>query len=379
MGTTMTRQTFFLLAAVLIPFAFNVRFAAAAETETFDRIVLKDMTVIKASLVKEMGDSLAYFELNDTDFVKHMVGRDQVFKWVRAVPQHTAFPSEVAPPASDSSRKELSNRVPEKNMPLAAVAKDSLKDSIPVVDYQSVLLRNKAPQAVGIRRDMVSPAPVKADTALAVHSRDSESIASVPQAPAAATEYDSNDAIPAGLSQVRLDQPTKEGVKIVPRSGMLAININPSLGSLGLGIRDWTSKRTGFALKGSILWGSESGFNLSIESMEAINLRGRVRWYGFYGVGYQWMTITTPAMFGVPSSSIDLSFANFILGLGLEWRMGINRNHGISFEIGYQYGNASYTIHQPAYSLYGVQIPASDTKGSYSMPVYFGGSYAYYF
>ncbi len=52
------------------------------------------MTVIKASLVKEMGDSLAYFELNDTDFVKHMVGRDQVFKWVRAVPQHTASPSE---------------------------------------------------------------------------------------------------------------------------------------------------------------------------------------------------------------------------------------------------------------------------------------------
>jgi len=89
------------------------------------------------------------------------------------------------------------------------------------------------------------------------------------------------------MSQVRLDPPTQEGVKIIPRSGMLAININPSLGSLGLGIRDWTSKRTDLpsrplfcgVLKADLTWVSKS--------MEAINLRGRIRWYGFYGIGYQ--------------------------------------------------------------------------------------------
>jgi len=106
----MTRQTFFLLAAVAVPCVFGIPIAASgaasAETETFDRIVLKDMTVIKASLVKDMGDSLAYFELNDTEFIKRMVGRDQVFKWIRAVPLQKDSPRTKAPPASDSVRKD---------------------------------------------------------------------------------------------------------------------------------------------------------------------------------------------------------------------------------------------------------------------------------
>lgn len=383
----MTRQTFFLLAAVAVPCVFGIPIAASgaasAETETFDRIVLKDMTVIKASLVKDMGDSLAYFELNDTEFIKRMVGRDQVFKWIRAVPLQKDSPRTKAPPASDSVRKEPQNRLPEKNEPVAEMVKDSVKDSIPVVDYQSVVSRNKAPQGGGVRRDTVSPTPVKADTALATRSRDSGSIASAQPVPVKAADYDSTEAVPAGLSQVRLDPPTQEGVKIIPRSGMLAININPSLGSLGLGIRDWTSKRTGFAFKAAVLWGSESGFNLGIESMEAINLRGRIRWYGFYGIGYQWMTITTPgiSMMGVnvPSTSMNLSFVNFILGLGMEWRGGINRNHGVSFEIGYQAGKADYTIKGYTTSIAGYSYTVPDSKGSYSMPIYFGGSYAYYF
>jgi hypothetical protein len=63
----MNKRTFFLVAALDLCLLYKLN----AETEPFDRIVLKDMTVIKASLVKEMPDSLAYFELNDTAFVKH--------------------------------------------------------------------------------------------------------------------------------------------------------------------------------------------------------------------------------------------------------------------------------------------------------------------
>ena len=160
---------------------------------------------------------------------------------------------------------------------------------------------------------------------------------------------------------------------------MLAINILPSLSSIGVGIRNWGSTGWGFGAKGSLLWLGESGFNLSGEVMKALNSEGRARWYLFAGLGYQWMSITTPEIMGIPGSTIDLSLPNFIIGLGAEWRFGINRNHGMSFELGYQAGSADYTIHQPSYTYYGYTMPATDTKGSYSMPFYFGGAYAYYF
>ena len=241
------------------------------------------MTVIKASLVKEMGDSLAYFELNDPEFVKHVVGRDQVFKWIRATPQQAASPRKaiVPAPAADSSRMERQNRVPEKTVRPAAAVKDSMKDSMPVVNYQSAVMRNDSTQGV-VRRPAVVQAPVKADTALAPHSRDSASLPFVPPVTSAAAEYDSNDAVPAGLSQARLDPPTEtEGVKIIPRSGMLAINIIPSLSSLGVGIRDWSAKGSGFGLKGAIYWLGASGFLVNAELMQALNSKGRVRWYLF--------------------------------------------------------------------------------------------------
>jgi hypothetical protein len=374
MGAAMTRQTFFLLATVVIPCAFGAFFAASAassaDAEPFDRIVLKDMTVIKASLVKETGDSLAYFELNDPEFVKHMVGRDQVFKWIRATPRQPESPPKATAPAPDSSRMEKQDRLPEKNVQPPAAVKDSAEEGIPVVDYQSVLLRSGAPQGAGAPQ----PAPVKADTALPMHSGDS---GMAPPAPPIAAEYDSSDAVPAGLSKVRLDQPTKtEGVKIVPRSGMLAINITPSLGSLGLGIRSWSSKGFGFGIKAALLWGSASGFLVNAEIMNALNSKGRCRWYGFAGVGYNWMTITIdlPTM---PSVSMDLSFANLVFGVGLEWRMGINRNHGVSFEIGFQAGKADYTMHMDGDGGY---IKPMDITATYKLsPIYFGGSYAYYF
>ncbi|MGA2507301.1 MAG: hypothetical protein ABSF80_07485 [Chitinispirillaceae bacterium] len=442
----MKRQTFFLLAVLLISLAFDARSAAAgsstSETEPFDRIVLKDMTVIKASLVKEMGDSLAYFELNDPDFVKHTVGRDQVFKWIHATLPATSPRKVTPPPAPVVSNVEQQNRAPAQNVRTTAAVQESEQDGVPVVDYQSVVLRSDAAERGGIQRPTIAEAPVRAETSPAVPAREPAALPSVdynrvnetaqipsqqrssaidssrierqspppqpearffskraktavsapPEPPAPAVtanvsmnnvsmNYDTNDAIPAGLSQVRLDPPTRtDGVKVVPRSGMLAINILPSLSSIGVGLRNWGSTGWGFGAKGSLLWLGESGFNLSGEVMKALNSEGRARWYLFAGLGYQWMSITTPEIMGIPGSTIDLSLPNFIIGLGGEWRFGINRNHGVSFELGYQAGSADYTIHQPAYTIGGYYtVPATDTKGSYSMPFYFGGAYAYYF
>jgi hypothetical protein len=280
---------------------------------------------------------------------------------------------------------EKQNRLSEKNVQPAAAVKDSADDSIPVVDYQSVLSRTGAVEG-GVKPPAIVRAPVKADTASLVHARDSSVAPSVSSATA---EYNSSDAVPAGLSKARLDPPTNtEGVKIVPRSGMLAINITPSINSLGVGIRDWSSKGFGFGIKGAVYWLGASGFLVNAEIMNALNSTGRCRWYGFAGVGYNWMSITTPdiSMMGmnIPGTSMDLSFVNLTFGLGGEWRMGINRNHGLAFEIGFQAGKADYTIKgytaHVSYGGYSQDIPVPESTNTFKLsPIFFGGSYAYYF
>ena len=473
----MTRKTFFLLAVLVIPSIVDVSTvawgASSADNEPFDRIVLKDMTVIKASLVKQIGDSLAYFELNDPDFNKHVVARDQVFKWIPATPAtaQKASPKKVEPPAPEPIHVEQHQNIQPAPAPAAAVyvpapvdneknvsatvAKDSVEDGVPVVDYLSVVLGSSyAAEKGSVRRTPAPAAPAKTEAvpawAPAVPSREAAAVPSVdydnirgeaaatqktsgkkaaasvqktaavdssrierqspkslagafskrgkgpaaaesyaPPSPTvaadtAAMEYDPNDAIPAGLSQVRLDPPTKiDGVKIIPRSGMVAINIVPSISSLTVGLRDWSGKGSGISVKAGIYWLSVSGFLVNAELMQVLNSRSqsRARWYGFAGAGYNWMTITTPAMMGIPSTTTDIKFANLILGIGGEWRVGINRNHGLSFELGYQYGKGEYSTEGFWYDPgWGPDIWIAGSKNTYKlMPVYFGGSYAYYF
>jgi hypothetical protein len=359
----MTAQKLFLLILLYSACAFSV------ETETFDRIVLKDMTVIKAGLVKEVGDSLAYFELNDPDFVKHVIAKDQVFKWVKAAAQ-------PVPPATVQA-----NSIPPAPAPAAPaqaipIAKDTTADNLPVVDYQVVLARLDS-----IERSKQQPAtvavPIKTDSV--AHAT-----------PPAVAEYDSGNAVPDGLTQVRLDPPTGTDVKVVPRSGLVAININPSFTSLGLGFRTWSAGGFGFATGGSVMWGSASGFKVQAQLMLATNAKSknRVRWYVFPLIGYQWVSISIPSMdlgFGsTPSSTTDLALMNFAFGLGGEWRVGIRRNHGLAVELGYQGGSADYTTHMDAYTVgygpYSTTIPAQDTKGTWdNSPLYLMFSYAYYF
>ena len=60
--------------------------------------------------------------------------------------------------------------------------------------------------------------------------------------------------------------------------------------------------------------------------------------------------------------------------------MGINRNHGLSFEIGYQYGKADYKIKGSTYTIAGYSFTTQDSNNTFTLsPVYFGGSYSYYF
>lgn len=374
------KQQIFTLVSVICLAAGVPAIAAPSPTEPFDRIVLKDMTVIKASLVKDMGDSLAYFELGDIEFVKHMVGRDQVFKWV-----HTTAAPAKAIPALDTAVAHASAPVPQQTESRAiptpdtmrpkepvepSKADDTVAENFPVVDYLVIMAKLDSTERANAR-----PTPTEQPAA----SEPKPQPAPVPE-PAAATAA-RDTAVPNGLARVRFDPPTvTTGVKLMPRSGMVAINIIPSITSLALGLRQWYGKGFGWGAQGAILWGSASGFTVNYELMRALNSVGRVRWYFFPKIGYQWTTITTQEinMLGthVPSISMDLSFMSFVLGLGLEWRSGINRNHGWAIEAGYQGGSANYTI--KSYTIAGYTVP--ETKSTYSpSPVFLGFSYAYYF
>jgi hypothetical protein len=393
MGKAMKTKTILLL-AVLTFLNLNTRSSGSeAKPELFDRIVLKDMTVIKASLVKDLGDSLAYFELNDTEFVKHTIGRDQVFKWVRAVPK-TVSSDKITLPASGSANIERTTVSASQNK-TQTIINDSLKNDIPVVDYQTAILN-------AVKDSEITQLPAALNTSVNALQKnetkdlDNESRGYIHQAGAfskadykpkpvepaySVTEYDTSNSIPTGLSRVRLDLPTKtEGVRIIPRSGMLAINPSISLGSVGLGLRNWSASGLGFGANGEWLWGSESGFLVNGELMQALNSQGRCRWYGFGKIGYEWITMN------ISGTSLDLSFANFILGIGLEWRTGINRNHGWSVELGYQYGQADYSYTQKGYTYTisgsGIEftVPEEKVNSSYNLsPVYMGFSYSYYF
>jgi TolB-like protein len=203
-------------------------------------------------------------------------------------------------------------------------------------------------------------------------------------APSAALEYDTSEAVPEGLAQVRLDPPTgTEGMKIVPRSGLVAININPSFTSLGLGFRTWSAGGFGFAAGGAVNWGSASGFSVKAQPMLALNAKSksRVRWYLFPMIGYQWISIETESMdfgsYSTPSTSTDISLMNYVLGLGAEWRVGINRNHGLAAEVGYQGGEGTYET-EP-YTYMGMTIDPGGEQTYEPVPFYLMFSYAYYF
>jgi len=397
-----TKIVLFIAALTVLNFN-SPSFCSDSQSEQFDRIVLNDMTVIKASLVKDQGDSLAYFELNDTEFVKHTIGRDQVFKWVRAVPK-TVYSDKITLPASGSANIERTTVSAPQNKPQTTI-NDSLKNDIPVVDYQAAILN-------AVKDSEITQSPAALNTSVNALQKnetkdsDNESRGYIHQANilskadvnkpqsvepvSPVTEgYDTGNFVPSGLSRVRLDLPTKtDGVKIIPRSGMLAINPSISLGSVGLGLRNWSASGFGFGANGEWLWGSESGVLVNGELMQALNSQGRCRWYSFGKIGYEWITMTTPAIsmydVNIPGTSMDISFANLILGIGLEWRTGINRNHGWSVELGYQYGKADYSYTQPEYTYtiyqYIYTVPEQTIKSSYNLsPVYMGFSYSYYF
>ncbi len=174
--------------------------------------------------------------------------------------------------------------------------------------------------------------------------------------------------------KVRLLPPTSKGsTPRPPRSGMTAIAITPSWGALGLGIRNWSTSWGQSVRLQYMKLDDVTGYAGTAQVMFFSSSSG-ARKYVTPGITYQ----------SISSSNFDLSLLSIFAALGIEWRSGINKNHGWGFEIGYQKGEADYTMEIPGFA--GIEgIPGTSTQpteisATYEVPkLYLGFNYAYYY
>ena len=77
---------------------------------------------------------------------------------------------------------------------------------------------------------------------------------------------------------------------------------------------------------------------------------------------------------------MSISYAYFCLGFGAEWRFGINRNHGLAIQAGYQGGQGKYKTKATTYSIGGYTQPIPAQEETYKeMPFFLLPVYSYYF
>lgn len=86
------------------------------------------------------------------------------------------------------------------------------------------------------------------------------------------------------------------------------------------------------------------------------------------------------------SSSYKVSSVQAQAFVGWEWLMGIRKQHGLSFEVGLQYGSADYSVSTTYTGTDYTTWPFTTKQYTYTtedtfsiFPLYIGGVYTYYF
>lgn len=162
---------------------------------------------------------------------------------------------------------------------------------------------------------------------------------------------------------------------------MTGTTIIPTFQGPGLGFRSWLGKSGGLGLDVRPSW-DFSDIQIQGRSMLALNTANNGRWYGLLSLGVMKVREKTSIdMLGI-HEDIDykVTVPTLALGAGYEKLFGIRKNHGLSFELGYQLGKADYeyTVELHDVPYYGDYT--SNEKGTYKvLPIYFGASYCWYF
>ena len=148
---------------------------------------------------------------------------------------------------------------------------------------------------------------------------------------------------------------------------MSGITTIPSFTGPGIGYRTWITPEKGWDVRVQPSW-DFSDFYFNGTYMLTVSTGQIWRTYGFGNVGY---AIINEKENGV---NYDVSFLTYAVGIGEEKLVGLRKNWGIGYEVGYQGGSGDYTVEM---DYFGQQL---EMEGTFEIPsFYLELTGAYYF
>lgn len=156
---------------------------------------------------------------------------------------------------------------------------------------------------------------------------------------------------------------------------MWGMTVIPSFTGPGLGVRSWLTPEYGFGAEVQPSW-DFTDWNIRGRFMYTLKTTPKTRYFALATTGFQAINESEEIM-GI-DFDYSVSFLTLSFGAGFEKLFGFKKNKGWGLEAGYQIGKGEYTIDYE-YSYMGYYI--SDTMtGTYEVsPLYFGGTFSYYF
>ncbi len=155
------------------------------------------------------------------------------------------------------------------------------------------------------------------------------------------------------------------------KTGLVA---SPGFWGPAIGLRSWLTPVFGVEGRVGLNWGF-SDYDIKGKVMYAFKTT-TIRWYGVGALGRMTMSGDI-SVFGM-TSTWEGSTTTIAIGIGGEKLYGIQKNHGLSLEVGYQMGKIKYDF-KTTYKDFWGNTQTTTTKGEYSSPIYLAAGYAFYF
>lgn len=164
---------------------------------------------------------------------------------------------------------------------------------------------------------------------------------------------------------------------------MRSFMVIPNFSGIGVGTRSWETPKWGWDVQVQPSWAFNDVFlraNVLYSPWKPVKAKRYLgAGLGFFSINneYDWDFFDISAEYKV--SSVQLQAF-----IGWEWLLGIRKQHGLSFEVGLQYGSADYEVSTTmrTYDLWTMSYTTTTLKqdGTFSLfPLYIGGVYTYYF
>ena len=145
----------------------------------------------------------------------------------------------------------------------------------------------------------------------------------------------------------------------------------PNFGGIGLGTRHWETPKWGWDVNVMPSW-EFNDFILSASVLYSPWPPKKAKTYFGAGLGF----FSYNESIGAFGMDVDYKVSSMSLKafVGWEWLKGIQKNHGLSFEAGLQFGSSDFDVRSSG------PFGSMRTTGTFSLPIiYIGGTYAFYY